>query len=222
MPREQALRVADEKKAICAELGLKGVFPFDLEIRLPRTSSTDTGAAMARAIAEKDETLVRRCDAVIANVTPFRSPSADVGTVYEVGFARGLGKPVFGYTNDDRPYAERVLGDLAKTADAKYDATGSAHEAVCDADGLSVEPFGCSDNLMVHNAFEGGTGPHCTKNESQASISIGALAAFRVAAEHAAETLLPSTHPPYWTPMPQRTGVLILAFLLASSLMVRR
>ena len=32
-PREEALRLAAEKKAICSDLGLEGVFPFDLEVQ---------------------------------------------------------------------------------------------------------------------------------------------------------------------------------------------
>ena len=29
------------------------------------------------------------CDAMIVNLTPFRGPSADVGSAYEMGFMRG-------------------------------------------------------------------------------------------------------------------------------------
>ena len=49
-----------------------------------------------RKIAMRNETHIRSCQAVIANLTPFRGPSADVGTVYEVGFARALGLLIFG------------------------------------------------------------------------------------------------------------------------------
>ena len=31
-------------------------------------------------------------DAIIANLTPFRGPSADAGTVYELGYMAGRGK----------------------------------------------------------------------------------------------------------------------------------
>jgi tRNA(Arg) A34 adenosine deaminase TadA/nucleoside 2-deoxyribosyltransferase len=191
LPRAQALEIAAEKKAICASLGMLGVFPFDLEVKLPDNDSSgeDWGARMARAIAQKDETLVRTCDAVIANVTPFRSPSAGVGTVYEVGYARGLGKPVFGYTNDHRPYAARVLGSEPQST-AKYDLDGSARTAVCDTDGLTVEPFGCSDNLMLHSAFLGNAGPVVADSGSAGGCSIASLAAFRLAAEKAAKYLL--------------------------------
>lgn len=91
LPRAEALQIAEEKKAICAHLGLFGVFPFDLA---PAPVVEGTGRSLAEAIADKDESLVRSCDAVLANLSPFRGPSADVGTTYELGYARGLGKEV--------------------------------------------------------------------------------------------------------------------------------
>lgn len=72
-----------------------------------------------------------RSDAVVADLTPFRGPSADVGTVWEIGFAVALGKPVFGYTTDTREYRDKV-----------------AH------DGLRVEDHGAIDNLMIAASIE--------------------------------------------------------------------
>ena len=51
---------------------------------------------------------MRGCDAMIVNLTPFRGPSADVGSAYEMGFMRELGRTIFAYTNDDRPPLDRV------------------------------------------------------------------------------------------------------------------
>ena len=67
-----------------------------------------------------------RSDAVVADLTPFRGPSADAGTVWEIGFAIALGKPVFGYTSDAREYREKVAPD-----------------------GLRIEDHGAVDNLMI-------------------------------------------------------------------------
>jgi nucleoside 2-deoxyribosyltransferase len=51
---------------------------------------------------------MQSCDALIVNLTPFRGPSADVGSAYEMGFMRALRRPIFAYTNDDRPFLDRV------------------------------------------------------------------------------------------------------------------
>jgi nucleoside 2-deoxyribosyltransferase len=37
---------------------------------------------------------------MIVNLTPFLGPSADVGSAYEMGFMRTLGRPIFAYSND--------------------------------------------------------------------------------------------------------------------------
>lgn len=129
---------AARKQAVCAQHGLTGVTPFD-----PLADEPSEWAALPdwRRIALRNEAHIRSCVAVIANLTPFRGPSADVGTVYEVGFARALGLPVFGYACVAAAFQERTL---------------AAHAAVVDADGLwrdgdgmLVEPFGLFDNLMI-------------------------------------------------------------------------
>jgi nucleoside 2-deoxyribosyltransferase len=52
---------------------------------------------------------------------------ADPGTVFELGFMRGLGRPVHGYTHDPRHHLHRVPG-------------ATPHEHVWrDAAGLEVE-----------------------------------------------------------------------------------
>jgi len=55
LPWSQALALAERKKAMCAGLGLEGVFPFDLEATVANGSTS--GPARACAIADKDETV---------------------------------------------------------------------------------------------------------------------------------------------------------------------
>ena len=97
--------VLARKKAICARLGLVAAAPL---IDAPAPAAAE---AMKRAfaISAGNEALIRSCVAVVANLTPFRGASADAGTVYELGFARGLGLGLYAYTNDPRDYAARVL-----------------------------------------------------------------------------------------------------------------
>lgn len=120
--------VLARKKAICARLGLVAVAPL---IDAPAPAAPE---AMKRAfaISAGNEALVRSCIAVIANLTPFRGVSADVGTIYELGFARGLGLGLYAYTNDPREYAARALER---------------------PDGLDIEDFGLSDNLMIEGGI---------------------------------------------------------------------
>ena len=63
------------------------------------------------------------CDVMIVNLTPFRGPSADVGSAYEMGFMRALGRTIFAYTNDDRPLLERVAAFFVLCACASMENT---------------------------------------------------------------------------------------------------
>jgi nucleoside 2-deoxyribosyltransferase len=93
--------VGARKKAICARHGLTGVFPTDEDAALGLAlSRSEQGLAISRAM----ESVMQSCDAMIVNLTPFRGPSADVGSAYEMGFMRALGRPIYAYTNDARPF----------------------------------------------------------------------------------------------------------------------
>ena len=85
-------------------------------------------------------------DAIIANLTPFRGPSADAGTVYELGYMAGRGKLCFAYSNDPAVYAERVARSFAVTK------ASGGH--LIDDDGLTVEDFGLPDNLMMIHTLD--------------------------------------------------------------------
>jgi nucleoside 2-deoxyribosyltransferase len=128
-------------KAVCAAHGLRGVFPLDPIEDDPAWRALPE----AQRIALRNEAHIRAACAVIANLSPFRGPSADVGTVFEIGFARALGLPIFAWSTDPRPFAARTrdfLGDAAR-----HDTTGTR-----DAQGMLVEDFGCTDNLMLDGA----------------------------------------------------------------------
>jgi nucleoside 2-deoxyribosyltransferase len=86
---------------------------------------------------------MRTCDAMIVNLTPFRGPSADVGSAYEMGFMRALGRPIFAYTNDNRPFFDRVVEFCGGTVRER---PTCVHE---DDDGMAIEPFMLRDNLML-------------------------------------------------------------------------
>jgi nucleoside 2-deoxyribosyltransferase len=93
------------KRRVCERHGLVGVFPADEEDACdPALPLPEQGLAISRAM----ERVMRGCDAMIVNLTPFRGPSADVGSAYEMGFMRALGRAIFAYSNDARPFIDRV------------------------------------------------------------------------------------------------------------------
>jgi len=123
------------KKSICARHGMTGVFPLDAPAPMP------SGPPDWRRIHAANEAHIQGCDALVANLTPFRGVAADPGTVFELGFMRGLGRPVFGYTHEPADYAARVTG------------TRAADGRCRDSDGLEIEDFGLAENLMLEGAI---------------------------------------------------------------------
>ena len=122
---DPAARAAAQKR-VCAQYGLVGVSPLDQGAEEPPAWAD---LIEAHRIALRNEAHIRSSDAILANLTPFRGPSADAGTVYEIGFGRALGLTLFGYS--------AVPGDYASRARLHGD------------DGLTIEDFGLMENLMI-------------------------------------------------------------------------
>jgi nucleoside 2-deoxyribosyltransferase len=158
-----ARAAGDELKALCAAAGLDALFPLDAEIPAARPRSPE----LAYAIAATNEALIRRCDALLANLTPFRGPSADVGTVYEVGYARGLGKPVVAYTLAREPFAQRTLDWLGRSGEPIHRRADGSRE---DSAQMQIEDFGeVVDNLMIPAGILAGGGAIVTPRDADAA-----------------------------------------------------
>ena len=130
------LRHGRALKAICSAGGAIGHFPLDNQQAVNHPNPD----VMAANISRADEELVRRCDAVIANMQPFRGPSMDPGTIFEMGFARGLGKLVVGYTTDPRRMRDKLAATMTLTEHP---------DGLRDPQGLLCADFGLVDNLMI-------------------------------------------------------------------------
>ena len=132
-------------EALCAARGLQGVRPSDGGVAALR----DAGASpreLAERICAANLAHVRACDAVLAHLAPFRGDTEpDSGTVFELGFAVALGKPVAAYL----PQAGE---DLAARLRRLYGVRSSATTAGASVDlrhGMLVEDFGLPLNLMI-------------------------------------------------------------------------
>jgi nucleoside 2-deoxyribosyltransferase len=133
-----AVEIGRRKVELCTGHGLTGLYPLDNAIERAAEDAS-------RQIFRGNETMMNRADAIIANLTPFRGPGADPGTVYELGYMAGRGKLCLGYSNDPSCYADRVR---------KFTTVESQDGRLVDADGLTVEDFSLSDNLMMIHALD--------------------------------------------------------------------
>jgi nucleoside 2-deoxyribosyltransferase len=150
-----AIEIGKRKSALCARYGLTGLYPLD--------NAVDLAAGDASlAIFKGNEAMMDAADAIIANLTPFRGPSADAGTVYELGYAAGRGKFCLAYSNDPTAYRDRVA--------RLCDVTVSADGRLIDPEGLTVEDFGWPDNLMMIHALDLHGCPLLTPRQAPADI----------------------------------------------------
>jgi nucleoside 2-deoxyribosyltransferase len=134
-----AKEIGEHKKELCRKYGFEGVFPLDNEVKTQGKSPKEVGLCISSA----NEALIRTCDVVVANITPFRGPSADVGTAYEMGFAHALGKKVFAYTNVAASFTERTVNAL------KLQVKRAQDGRLRDANGMFIEENEMTDNLML-------------------------------------------------------------------------
>jgi len=142
-----AIEAGAAKVEICARHGLEGRYPLDAQLDLGDLTLAERAYDIARA----NERLIGECDAVIANLTPFRGPGMDTGTAYEVGFMRGTGKPVYGYSNHHLPFFDRVRKFDAKPL--KHRPGAEPTMAFEDSERMGVEQFGLNENLMIVSAI---------------------------------------------------------------------
>ncbi|MFJ3486235.1 nucleoside 2-deoxyribosyltransferase [Pseudomonas sp. NPDC090202] len=126
--RADAIEHGRYLKALCERHGLHGLYPFDNEVPqgLPP-------AQTALMICNANMAMIRDCDAVLANLNPFRGAEPDSGTAFEFGMAVALGKPVWAYFTDSGTLREQI----------------AHNEAGFDAEGFQVEDFGLPRNLML-------------------------------------------------------------------------
>ena len=167
-----ALEIGRRKVAICARHGLTGLYPLDNDVDLAASDAS-------RVIFRGNEAMMDDADAIIANLTPFRGPGADAGTVYELGFMAGRGKLCLGYCNDPAVYADRVR---------RFTTVVDRDGRLVDAEGLTVEDFGLPDNLMMIHALELHGHPLVLPRERPEDVWHD-LAAFEICVKLAAERL---------------------------------
>jgi nucleoside 2-deoxyribosyltransferase len=121
------------KREICARHGLIGCFPLDNDLA--------PGRGLARRIYDANIAMMEGCDAIIANLTPFRGPNADDGTAFELGWFAARGRPMMAYLNDPRLLFERTTSTDG-----------------WDAEDQLVENFGWPLNLMLIASVEAAGG----------------------------------------------------------------
>lgn len=126
--------VGDRLKTVARAHGFEPLYPMDNA--LPAHTNDPS-----RWIFEANAQMIREADVVVANLNPFRGAEPDSGTVWEVGFACGLGKPVVGYLRSSESMVRRALAMENRPLPDSL--------PYVDSTGRFIEDFGHPLNLML-------------------------------------------------------------------------
>jgi nucleoside 2-deoxyribosyltransferase len=124
--RENAVSYGKRMVKMCEDRRLNGLFPLD------NTATTSSEIYLANV------ELIKKSDAILANLDNFRGPECDSGTAWEVGFAIALGIPVYGYC-------------IFPQAEYKH----YVHDPYPNQEYPIVEDFGNRFNLMISESIIG-------------------------------------------------------------------
>jgi nucleoside 2-deoxyribosyltransferase len=149
-----------------ARYGLHGLPPLNQDVETSAKAQD-----VWQTIYHKDIAMMERCDIIIANLTPFGGASADAGTLIELGWFLGKGKPIFGYSNTSERFESRMR---------RQHGAGFAE--------LGIEGFHLPDNLMIVGAVQSGGYPIFVPAD-KTTRGIDALDVFEVCVEAAARSI---------------------------------
>lgn len=129
-----SIEIGKRYSDICKKYGYEGMYPLDNVIDFNQEKKK-----IAMDIFLANAELIKKADIIIANLNPFRGKEADSGTVWECGYAFGLGKKVYGYMDSTVSYLEQF-------SESEKSLSGDLY---VDADGKMIEDFDSPVNLMI-------------------------------------------------------------------------
>jgi nucleoside 2-deoxyribosyltransferase len=129
-----SIEIGKQLVALCEEYGYEGLYPLDNVVDFSQSKQK-----IAQDIFKANIKMIEKADIVIANLNAFRGKEPDSGTVWECGYAYGMGKAVYGYMKDTKPYLETF------SKDEKIQKEG----AFWDSENRFIEDFENPVNLMI-------------------------------------------------------------------------
>lgn len=141
---ENSFQIGETKKELCLKYGFEGIYPLDL---LPADLFSDkyTTNEQAKIIKNGCVKGIKDCDILIANMTPFRGVSMDVGTANEIGLAHMVDKDIYGYSLNSQSYLEKIKNNGNIFSSEQHE----NGETYFDNDKSVIENFNKIDNCMV-------------------------------------------------------------------------
>ncbi len=135
----QSVEIGKKNVEICKKYGYIGLYPLDNEVDFNQPKHS-----IALDIFKANTKMIQECDIVVANLNPFRGKESDSGTVWECGYAYGLGKKVYGYMEKTHDYVDSFTDKEKKEQNGVF----------FDNEGRIIEDFEHPLNLMIACSVE--------------------------------------------------------------------
>lgn len=133
-------KIAEKKRELCEHYGFIGLTPLDNDVDFSLSKEE-----VSKLIFRKNLDLMERADIYIGNLDNFRGMEPDSGTVWELAYMYGEGKPCYAYMHSyPKTYVEKMTG-LVHWEDGEP----------FDSNGYRVEHFGSPVNLMLNHSLDG-------------------------------------------------------------------
>ena len=94
--RKNALSRLNRLREFAKRYGHEGLMPLDNTINIEEKDMHTQKHSGLIFLANVN--LIDECDVIIANIEPFRGPSVDDGTAWEIGYGYAKGKKIWGYS----------------------------------------------------------------------------------------------------------------------------
>jgi nucleoside 2-deoxyribosyltransferase len=161
LPYETMHKVFNEKKRICKDYGFKGISPIDDDLVLDE-QKTPYGCGLQ--IGLHCINIMNDCSFGFFNLTPWETFGhnnlglhADVGTSFELGYMVAKGAKVYGYTNSELTYKQRLI----TLFDVKLTSCNIMTGSLRNEKGYLVEDYNMRDNLMLESGIHFNKGTFC-------------------------------------------------------------
>lgn len=131
---KNSIKIGEDYVSLCNKYGFEGLYPLDNVIDFNQAKQK-----IAQDIFFANKRLIEECDIVVANLDSFRGKESDSGTVWECGYAFGLGKEVYGYLSREGNYIDQF----------KENEKSLENNIFYDLDDKAIEDFDYPLNLMI-------------------------------------------------------------------------